>query len=737
MSEPTRTRSSSWLALLFVVAIGFFVHRSALEHEFVSWDDDINLYENPNLIAGDIRWKLPWFEPYQGMWIPVTYTAWGAIAAATREEVGLDSYSLAPMPFHAASVALHLGSTALVFFLVRRWLESASGRRRTLAAVIGALVFSTHPMQVEAVHWATSMKDTLSVFLALCSLACAPTTPTKFGGRLLIAWLLFALALAAKPAVVVVPVVWLLLSFAHGKRPGRWTWIHFAVLLSLAGAAAVIARTAQPAGSGTDAATLLQRIWISIDSLGFYVVQVVAPASFCPDYGRTPAWVLEQGVTTPLLVGGAFLALLVVLAVRAKWNALAILLIFPAVLGPVLGLLPFSHQTFSTVTDRYAYLAMLVPALFLARVVAHPKLGLTWPFVLVLIGASGWSSIQLGRNWQDTQALWENVLRVNPKSGSAWTNLGYQHERAGRDEEAIEHYELAISVAPTNALAFNNIGNIHYRAGRIEEAHAAYSRARKANPRDLHARNNLGVIHHQRGELKEAEALFREVVETNPHFAPAHQNRGLVAVELGEFEQAEQHFREALRIDPGFARARRGLAVELARRGEDKDARSNLSRSLGQEVETPEFELGWSLVLQRAGRPIADIRGARTRAYELGWREPNFLEQLGLGLLYGDRTELSEEVLEDALTHGASGLEYRLALARIYRESERWDESRDLLVETVRDFSFEPGPWHGLALYHRHQGAVKQAKDAVRTALRLDPAHAPSRELADELGVVY
>jgi len=737
LSEPTGTRSSSWLALLFVVAIGFFVHRSALEHEFVSWDDDINLYENPNLIAGDIRWKLPWLEPYQGMWIPVTYTGWGAIAAATREEIGLDRYSLAPKPFHAASLALHLGTTALVFFLIRRWLASANGRRSTLAAALGALVFSIHPIQVEAVHWATSMKDTLSVFLAVCSLACAPPSPTKFGGRLLLAWLLFALALAAKPAVVVVPVVWLLLSLAHGKRPGRWAWIHFAVLLSLAGATAVVARIAQPATSGTEAVALLQRIWISIDSLGFYIVQVLAPSSFCPDYGRTPAWVLEQGVTTPLIVGGAFVALLFVLAIRANWRALAVLLIFPAALGPVLGLLPFSHQTFSTVTDRYAYLAMLVPALLLARVVAHPKVGRSWPLALALIAACGWSSIRNGRHWQDTLALWENVLRVNPNSGSAWTNLGYQHELAGRDDEAIEHYELAISVAPTNALAFNNIGNIHYRAGRIDEAHAAYTRARNANPRDLHARNNLGVIHHQRGELDEAEALFREVVETNPHFAPAHQNRGLVAVERGEFEQAELYFAEALRIDPGFARARAGLARELARRGEDGDARSNLSRARGLELETPEFELEWSRALQGVERPANDIRGARTRAYELGWREPEFLEQLGLGLLNAGRAELAERVLEDALSHGASGLDYRLALTRIYRESERWDESRDLLVETVRDFSFEPGPWHGLALYHRHGGALEKAKDAVRTALRLDPAHAPTRELADELGVVY
>jgi len=735
LTERGPSRSRTWLALALLLAATYFVHRSALDHEFVSWDDDINLYANPNLISGDIRWKLSWFEPYQGMWIPVTYSVWSGIAAVTREEIGLEDYSLVPEPFHAANLAFHLATTALVFFLLKRWLSSAGSARINLAALTGALAFGIHPIQVEAVHWATSMKDTLSVFLAVASMACAPTSPTRFGGRLFFAWCLFALALAAKPAVVVVPVVWLLFSIADRGRPALWTWLHFGVQLALAGLVAVIARSAQPAREAATSFGLVERLVVTLDSLGFYLLQVLTPTAFCPDYGRTPEWVLDQGVTAPLLVGCGFVALLLGCFALRKWRAGVVLLVFPAVLGPVLGLLQFSHQSISTVTDRYAYLAMLVPAYFLARLVARPKLGRAWPIALGLTVACGWLSLGAGESWQNTRALWENVIRVNPRSASAWTNLGFEHERAGRDEQAIEFYERAIKVSPTSVLAYNNIGNIHFRAERLDQAFKAYTRARRANPKDLHARNNLGAIHHRRGQLARAEALFKEVVELNPNFAPAHQNRGLVALELGEPELAELYFSEALRVDPGFKRARRGLARTQAHRGADSDARSNLSLAMGLEEDTAEFELEWAALLAVAECDADAIRAAQVRVYELGWRRPEFLAQLGLSLVEGGQPALAESVLEDALEHGAVRLDARLALARMYRESERWDEVRQLLIAAVRDDSFEPAPWHELALYHRHNGATEKASEAVRTALRLDPDHAPSRELATELGL--
>ncbi len=715
-----------------ILAGSFAVHRSALEHEFVSWDDDINFYENPNLITGEIRWTLHLIEPYQGLWMPVTYSAASAIAAATREQVEPDHFRLDPAPYHAASLLLHLATTALVFFLLRFWITTPTAKRRALAAAIGALFFSIHPIQVEAVHWATSLKDTLSVFFGIASLACVPVAPKRFTWRLVLAWLLLALALAAKPAVVVVPVVWLLFSIARSGRPGRWGWLHFAVQLALAIIVAILARSAQPAET-EDPLGLMQRAWVSIDSLGFYVTQILVPTAFCPDYGRTPEFVLEQGVTPVLLAGCAILAFILVMVLRKRWSNALILLALPAALGPVLGVVPFSHQSISTVTDRYAYLAMLIPAFFAARILSLPRVGRAWPVAVGLVVACGLSSARAGNHWQDTDSLWRNVLRVNPNSASAWTNLGYQHERAGRSDEAMEHYERAIAASPRSALAYNNIGNIHFRANRIDEAFRAYGRAHKANPKDLHARNNLGVIHHRRGELEEAEALFQTVIDINPNFAPAHHNRGLVAMELDEFGVAERHFAEALRVDPGYAQARRGLAKVLATRGMVVQARAELSRACGIAEGQAEFELRWAALLQGAGGGLDEVREARYRAYELGWREAEFLAQLGVGLLLSDQPGRAETVLREAVELGTTSLQPRLELARLDREADRWEESRELLIETVRDYSFEPEPWHNLALYHQHHGDSDKAKDAVQTALRLNPNFAPSLELAAEL----
>ena len=643
------------------------------------------------------------------------------------------SYRLEPAPFHAANLALHLASTALVFYLVLCWLPERWGRRRLLAASLGALFFSAHPLQVEAVHWATALKDTLSGFLAIAALAFVPTAPKKAGLGMPLAWLLFGLALAAKPSVVVLPALWLLFAVARDGRLGRWAWLHFAVLLALAGAVAGIARSAQPAASGGTAFSLIERMHVTLDSLGFYLGQMLIPRAFCPDYGRTPEWVLEQGLTVAFFGGCGYVALIGGALLLRRWRSACLLLVLPIAVGPVLGMLPFTHQKFSTVTDRYAYLAMLGPALLLARIVVLPRLGRAWPLALAALAFCGGLASRTGENWRDTDAMWENVLVVNPRSGSAWTNLGFQHDQAGRTAEAIEYYERAIEADPSNALAFNNIGNIHFRAGRQQDAYRAYQSARDANPQDLNARNNLGAIHHQRGELDRAVGLFTEVIAINDNFAPAHYNLGLVRSERGDSERAEKHFRAALEIDPGYLRARRTLARLVAAKGDDAEAREHFSRALARAQGEPEFAVEWALVLQAAGRGADDVREARVEAYRLGWREPTFLAQLGSGLLAAQRVDLAEMVLRDAIAEGSGRLVSRLDLARLFEAQDRWDDYRELMIETVRDFPFEPEPWHNLAVYHVGAERPDKARVALETALRLRPNFAPSLRLVKSL----
>ncbi|MFT5287894.1 MAG: tetratricopeptide (TPR) repeat protein, partial [Planctomycetota bacterium] len=562
-----------------------------------------------------------------------------------------------------------------------------------------------------------------------------PVTPKRFGWRMPAAWLLFALALCAKPSVVVVPVVWLLFVRARDGRPTRHAWSHFIVLIGLAIAVAGIARFAQPAGTAPSAISLFERAWISIDSLGFYVLQVLAPSTFCPDYGRTPEWVLNQGLTTASIVGLAYIGLLAIVLIARKWRFACILMVFPAILGPVLGLLPFGHQQISTVTDRYAYVAMIAPAFLVARLVVMPRLGRIWPMTLGLFALYIPLSFQATLNWSDTTAMWENVLIVNPRSGSALTNLGFQHEAAGREEQAIEFYERAIAASPTNALAYNNIGNIHFRANRLDQAQAAYKRARIANSSDLHSRNNLGAVNRRRGNLKAAEALFREVIAINPRFAPAFHNLGLVEVERDAFEQAERSFRSALEIDPGFGGALRSLAGLLAKLGDEAGARGLLSRAIGVKAEQMEFELAWSRLLIQTEREPKEIRRARLKAVELGCRDPQLLVELGRGLHLAEQFEQAEPVLRLAMEHAPLRIEPRLDLAQILEASDRWEEFRSLIVETVRDFSFRAEAWQNLAIYHLHTGDRDKATEAVRTALKLNPNFEPSLQMAQTLDI--
>lgn len=561
VETKSRIPALAAVVLLFVVPVVVF-GPAALRNRFVNWDDEGQLYQNPDFnppsFASVIKY---WWSPHMNLYMPVTYSLWGGVAAMAGVKADAAGIALNPVWFHGLNLMLHVGATLMVFAILR---ELAAG---VWPACAGAMLFAVHPIQCEAVCWASGMYTVLSsllVFLAIFEFI-------RFArGRswihYLIATVFFVLAMLSKPsAVVAAPmagVIDLLLLRrnwrAMARALGPWVVLTIPII--------IIIHQTQPAAIVPD-----QPIWmravVCFDSIGFYVGKVAMPLHFAVDYGRTPTWL--RGHFYAAWMGVAALTLLVVawLLRREMPRFGAGIGLFIAAMLPFLGLVKFDFQHFSTVADRYAYPAMLGAALICAAVLAVWKyLPVKVVVVVVLIGL-GWESHVQADVWRDTRALFNHNLEVNPGSLQAHGNLGFLAMSEGRSAEAIEHYRAALATDPTDPDANTNLANALMARGDLAEAIAHYREALRVTPGDPRIENNLGIALARSHQYQDAAREFEAALNddgANPEpgkdvRAEAHTNLGLILQEFGRFDEAAAQYRAALGIDPHFELARTAI----------------------------------------------------------------------------------------------------------------------------------------------------------------------------------
>ncbi|HEX4123189.1 MAG TPA: hypothetical protein VHY37_00570, partial [Tepidisphaeraceae bacterium] len=132
--------------------------------EFLSWDDNTFISGNHTLLPPTWHSVAVWWtNPDAGLWIPITYTAWGLLAL-TAQVPGETGPTLDPYVFHFANLLLHVLAALVVF----RLLEMLIKRRWPAAA--GAALFALYPVQVEPVAWAMGLRDILGGLLTLAAI---------------------------------------------------------------------------------------------------------------------------------------------------------------------------------------------------------------------------------------------------------------------------------------------------------------------------------------------------------------------------------------------------------------------------------------------------------------------------------------------------------------------------------------------------------------------------------------
>src|SRR5437762_9257988 len=197
---------ASFYACLALVAITWLVFGQTLQHDFVDFDDNVYVYQNPVIKRGlSVDGVLTAFtHPHARNWHPLT---------TISHMLDCQLYGLNAGGHHFTNVALHTIAVLLLF----RVLRGTTGALWPSALV--AALFAIHPLHVESVAWLSERKDVLSAVLCMRTLAPyvryagAPSI-----GRYLIVLMIFALGLMSKPMLVTVPFVFLLLDYWPLRR---------------------------------------------------------------------------------------------------------------------------------------------------------------------------------------------------------------------------------------------------------------------------------------------------------------------------------------------------------------------------------------------------------------------------------------------------------------------------------------------------------------------------------------
>ena len=594
-----RPRSDFWICLALLLT-SFAVYAPVRHFDFVNFDDPEFVRDNPHVRNGLTPEGLTWAftSGDSANWFPVT-----------RLSHLLDAqlFGMRAGPHHISSVLFHGLAALLLFAFLRR----ATGVRWPSAFV--AFLFAVHPLHVESVAWVAERKDLLcTLFWFLALLAYVRYTERPGAGRYLLVLLPFALGLMAKPMIVTLPFVLLLLDVWPLRRPpGIWEKIPF-FALSAAGAIVTYVVQQHSGAVGVLAAFPFgQRVENAVVSYVVYIAKMLWPtrlAAFYPYPSDIPLW--QAGLAAAALAG---ISILVLRSFRAYPYLAVGWLWYLGTLAPVIGLVQVGAQARA---DRYMYVPMVGLSIMLAWGVAdlvrrRPR---ARPAAAVLAAAACLCCAVLAaaqvQHWRNSESLFEHALAVTGGNYVAHNNLGTALEEIpGRLPEAIAHYQSALRINPNSAEAHNNLGNAWAQLpGRLPEAIAQYEAALRIRPTYAAAHLNLGtVLMRTPGRLPDAIAEYHAAVRLGPNNAEAHNDLGRALAQLpGRLPEAIAEYRAALGADPNYAEAHNNLGNALAQfpgclpeaigeyqaalraKPDYAEAHYNLAVSLGEAGRTPE-----------------------------------------------------------------------------------------------------------------------------------------------------
>jgi tetratricopeptide (TPR) repeat protein len=645
--------------MLATLALAAFL--PACRNDFVNFDDGDyvthNAHVRDGITADGLRWA--WDTRAASNWHPLTWVSLQLDAHLYgRGRPWSDGLAWG---YHLTNVLLHAATVVLLFLVLRR-LTGAVWRSALVAAL-----FAVHPLRVESVAWVSERKDVLCAFFGVAALGAYAGYAARPGWhRYLAVAALFTLGLMAKPMLVTLPCVFLLLDgWPLGRlrtrplsSPGAWCRgagplvLEKLPLLALSGFACVRNWQAQQQGYSVESLDVFPwpvRIGNAAVAYATYITKTLWPSRLAVLYPHPGA-----GLRWTLILGAAALLTAVTVAALALSRRRPYLLIgwlwYVGMLVPVSGLTQVGPQAYA---DRFTYLPHV--GLFTMLVWAAADLAARWRgrhlllpggvLVVAALVACTWRQIGY---WHDSAALWQHALDVTPANALAHYNLGVFLGEQGKPAAAADQYRAALAIDPAYGRANANLGEALLRLGKADEAEPYLAAAVRADPGSAGARTDLGLAQVRRGKVAEGAAQLAAVARTAPDSAEVHANLADALLNQGRLEDAVEEYTLAARLRPDWAAVQANMGAALFRLGRADASREHYLEAARLAPDDAEVHWNLAAVLEQQGH-LAEAAEQYSAVVRL--QPGHFQAHQRLGVVLAQQNRLDE-----AAAHFAAAL---------------------------------------------------------------------------------
>ncbi len=712
---------------------------------FVNYDDPMYITDNKHIQEGFTWDGVVWAfkSGYAVNWHPVTWLS---------HMLDCQLFGLNPRGHHLTSLLLHIANTLLLFYVLRKMTGAL------WASAFAAAVFGLHPLHIQSVGWVSERKDVLStLFWLLTLLSYIRYVQDRNFKRYLITISLFAVGLMAKPMLVTLPIVMLLLDYWPLKR------------FSIADCQLPIEKNPK---SKIQNPKFAQSFWqLIIEKIPFFVLSVISsaitffvqqqggavatfdkispalrlcniPMAYCAYIVKT---IIPSGLmayypyntnASILLIAAAVLFLAVISAgvifLRRPYLIVG-WLFFIITLVPVIGIIQVGGQSRA---DRYMYIPMIGLLIMIAwglkEIAERVRLG---RFILIPAAAVCLSALSIATwinvgYWKNTFTLFGHAIEVMPANHVALLYLGNTLIEQKNISGGIEYYKKSIEAAPGFADARFNLGlalfhdnkfdkaleqynmvlnikenyprvhfyiaNVLAKTGHTDAAARHYSIAIKNDPDDIEAYSNWAVMLAEKGQIEQAIEQYNKALAIKPDNADIHNNLGNALKNQGKLAQAAEHYQKALLLRPDFAQAQVSFADTLRMQGRLDAAIEHYRLALKADSNSSDACYGLGMAMSETNHPDQAV----------DW----YLKAIEL-----DGSNI--------FAHGQLGL----VMARQGKIDEAINHIQIVLKARPNDAEMHCN----LGIILEHQGKTDEAIEQYRRVLQIKPDNKKAGELLD------
>ena len=601
--------SNNLIYIILLTSFTFLIYSSCLKNDFVNWDDDRNVYENPfvtKLTTKNI--KAIFTTDVIGNYNPLPILSF----AIENHFFGMD-----PKVMHLTNILLHLICTILVFFIFKRLKLSIN------VAFIGALLFAIHPLKVESVAWITERKDVLFGCFFLGALLLYIKNLEHYSkSRSVWIFVLFIIGLFAKIQMVALPLSFIAVDYWYNKEMNfkviiqKWPYFLGSLTFGLLG---IYMLQGQGSLETNTNFNFLERLFIGAYSLLVYIVKFVVPYKMLPLYAYSPTLDWMHYISMPRVI-----SLFIGLFILYKKDKRAVIFGFAFFFFNIVFLLQILGAGQGYLADRFTYIAYLglifIVCYYLDQYLKNNAASSTLMYSIsgiYIILLSFLSYKQIGY-WKNSGTLWSRVLEFQNNTSLPYNNranylrdlklydqalLDYNRAielKAGHatynsrarlffnkneNQKAIDDYNIAINLQPNKAEYYVNRGAAKARLGILDEAIKDFDKGLSIDPTWKVGYLNRSIIYNQAGNFQKALEDIDQYLKFEPNNSDIWYEGGRCLRALNDLNKAITYYSNAIKINPkGLYYLERGKTYKIL--GQEAQAQSdiNKARSLGEPV---------------------------------------------------------------------------------------------------------------------------------------------------------